>query len=361
MEMSSPVEVPSPTGETTQRERFRPGPIGDRKRFGKFAALTRRPEFGALAGTITVYVFFVIVAGHDFTTATATATWVNTSAELGIVAIPVALLLISGEFDLSVGSVIGASSMIVALGVSHYELPIGIAILLALGFGSLVGLVNGLVQSTTGLPSFVVTLATNFGVLGVALGASTAIGGSTAATFYPSPAAVDVFASKIGQFNISILWWLVVVAIAGWVMAKTRFGNWILATGGDNESATAAGVPVKRVKTTLFVATGLSAALLGVIQSIIYVTGDATRGQDFVFDSIIAATIGGVLLGGGYGSAVGVVFGVATYGIVNGGVFYTGWPTVWVQAFLGGLLLLAVLANNTFRKLALAARKEEDK
>ena len=320
----------------------------------------RRPESGAFVGMLAVYAFFVVAAGSVFTTLSATATWMNTAAEIGIVAVPIALLLIAGEFDLSTGSVIGASSMVVALGSAHYHLPIGLVIALALALGVTVGLVNGFVLTWTGLPSFVVTLATNFIVAGLALGFASLIVGTTNATLTPPAGARHLFAFQWKDFNGSIAWWLAIAAVGAWVMARTRFGNWILATGGDREAALSAGVPVARVKITLFVATAFCAALLGVIQAVLYTQGDATRGQDFVFDSIIAAVIGGVLLGGGYGSVVGVVFGAATYGIVSGGVFYTGWSTVWVQAFLGGLLLVAVLTNNSFRRLALATKKEEE-
>jgi simple sugar transport system permease protein len=139
------------------------------------------------------------------------------------------------------------------------------------------------------------------------------------------------------------------------VLSRTRFGNWIYATGGDAESARLAGVPTVRVKLSLFVATSLSAVLVGVIQTLEFHGGDVTRGQSYVFNSIIAAVIGGVLLTGGYGSAIGASLGAMTYGIVTIGIFYTGWVSDWVQLFLGALLLIAVLANSFFRKLATAA------
>jgi simple sugar transport system permease protein len=130
------------------------------------------------------------------------------------------------------------------------------------------------------------------------------------------------------------------------------FGNWILATGGDKAAARNAGVPTDRVKILLFVATSLGAALLGIIQALEYNGGQVGQGQSFIFDAIIAAVIGGVLLQGGYGSAIGIVLGAATYGIVNVGIFYTGWESDLAQAIVGLLVLIAVVANNYLRQLA---------
>ncbi|MEY4532147.1 MAG: hypothetical protein RLZZ156_2870, partial [Deinococcota bacterium] len=164
-----------------------------------------------------------------------------------------------------------------------------------------------------------------------------------------------------GQFNISIIWWLVFSLIAAWVLNQSRYGNWILAVGGDQETARAAGVPTANVKLSLFIASGLGAALVGVIQAIQFSGSQVNNGQAFVFNSIIAVVVGGVLLTGGYGSIIGVMLGTLTFSIVNQGIYYTGWNSEWAQVILGGLLLAAVLANNSFRKLALANPKGKTK
>ena len=140
-----------------------------------------------------------------------------------------------------------------------------------------------------------------------------------------------------------------------WILSRTIFGNWIYAVGGDFDAAVTNGVPVARVKTVLFVQSSMLSAMVGVLQSIQYSAGDATRGSDFVFSAVAAAVIGGILLTGGYGTALGIALGAVTYGIVSVGIFYTGWATDWTATFLGLLVLLAVLANNYIRKLALAS------
>lgn len=114
---------------------------------------------------------------------------------------------------------------------------------------------------------------------------------------------------------------------------------------------------MRRVKTILFMASSMGTCLVGILQTVQFGSGDVTRGSAFIFSAIAAAVVGGVLLTGGYGSALGISFGAATYGIVSMGTYYTGWSTDWVQLFIGVLVLLAVLANNYFRKLALSAKK----
>jgi simple sugar transport system permease protein len=318
-------------------------------------ALLRRLEFGAVAATIIVYIFFAIVTqGDGFVSIDGTAGWLNTAAELGIVAVPIGLLMVAGEFDLSIGSVVGAASIIVAIGTTIFGLPDWLMIILAIAVGILVGLFNGFLTVRTGLPSFIVTLAASFAVGGLSLGFARLLSNTTTVSTTVSDVTQHVFAASWGQANISILWWIAVTLVAGWVLARTVFGNWIYATGGNPVAARGVGVPTAFVKIALFAATGAAAALVGIIQCIEYHSGNATSGAGYVFQAPIVAVIGGVLLGGGYGSAFGVFLGTMIFGMINIGIFYTGWSTDWVQLFLGILLLLAVLANSYFRRLAMS-------
>ena len=319
-------------------------------------SIVRRPEFGAFAATVLVYIFFAIsTRGAGFVTVDGTAGWLDTAAELGIIAIPIGVLMIAGEFDLSVGAVVGASSIIVAIGSNMFGMNIWLMIVAALLMGACVGLVNGLLTVRTGLASFIVTLATSFSVGGLSLGFARLLTNTTTVSVKAPPVAHTVFAASWGQANISILWWFAVTLIAGVILTRSAFGNWIYATGGNPIAARGAGVPTNLVKVVLFMATGLAAALVGVIQAIEYNSGNATAGLGYVFQAPIVAVVGGVLLGGGYGSAFGVFLGTVIYGIMNVGIFYTGWSTDWVQLFLGVLLLCAVLANSYFRRLAMTA------
>ncbi len=316
--------------------------------------LLRRPETGAFAAFLLTYLFFALATpGTGFVSLNGTAGWLNLAAELGIVAIPVGLLMISGEFDLSIGSTVGAASMILALGTNQFGAPTWPMIGLALAAGAMIGLANGLAVVKTKLPSFIVTLATNFIVIGATMGLSRLIANVTSASIFASDSAKLAFASRLGQANISILWWVLVAYIGYRVLAKSSFGNWIYATGGNEDAARAAGVPVERVKIMLFVATGVCAALVGILQGIQWNSGNSTYGMGYVFQAPIVVVIGGVLLTGGYGSVLGIVLGTALFGVISSGIFYTGWNTDWIQLFLGLLLALAVLANNYVRRLAL--------
>ncbi|MCZ9881780.1 ABC transporter permease [Arthrobacter sp. B2a2-09] len=320
------------------------------------AQLSRRSETGALIGTIGVFIFFCIFGGAQFLATGGAASWLNIAAELGIVAIPVGLLMIAGELDLSVGSVLAASSMTLATVSGYWGLPMGVGILAALAVGVGTGFVNGILVSRTKVPSFVVTLATNFSLVGLTLGLSRLVTGTTSVAIAPDATSKNIFGTLIaGQFEVAIFWWIGIAAVVIWILQMTKFGNWIFAIGGDAESARATGIPVTKVKVGLFMTSGFGAALVGVIQTILYNGAQVSNGQSFVFNSIIAVVIGGVLLTGGYGSVWGIILGTMTFAVVSQGIYYTGWNSDWASLILGILLLAAVLMNNTFRKLALSA------
>jgi len=320
-----------------------------------FGNLLRRPETGAAIGTIGVFIFFAVFGGAQFVSPGGYASWLNVAAELGIVAIPVGLLMIAGELDLSVGSVLASSSMTLAIITGYWHQPIIIGIIAALALGLVVGFINGVLVTRTQVPSFVVTLATNFGLVGLALGLTRAITGSTSQAIEPPDWAKTIFGTLLGgKFEVAIFWWIAVIVIVGWILHVSKYGNWIFAVGGDLQSARATGIPTDRVKIALFMGSAFGAALVGVIQTILYNSAQVANGQSFVFNSIIAVVIGGVLLTGGYGSVLGVVLGTLTFSIVSQGIYYTGWNADWASLILGILLLVAVLMNNTFRRMALS-------
>jgi len=245
--------------------------------------------------------------------------------------------------------------MTVAIVSGHYQAPMIVGILAALGLGLAVGFVNGLLVIRTKLPSFVVTLATLFAVAGLTLGLSVILTGSTSVALKSAPAAKLLLGDYVGgKFQVSLFWWGAVVLIVGFLLNYSRYGNWIFAMGGDAVSARNAGIPTDRLTIALFMGSGLCAAFVGVAQAILYNSAQVAAGQSFIFNSIIAVVIGGVLLTGGYGSVVGIVLGTLTFSIVNQGIFYTGFDANWASLIIGVLLLLAVLMNNTFRNMALS-------
>jgi simple sugar transport system permease protein len=317
-------------------------------------SLVRRPEVGSLIGMIAVLVFFSIFGGANFMSAGGSASWLNVASELGIIALPVGLLMIAGHLDLSVGSMIPASSMTIAIISGHYGMPIIVGILAALGLGLTVGFINGVLVIRTKVPSFVVTLATLFALAGLTLGLSIILSGSTSVALKSGPVAKLLLGDYLGgKFQVTLFWWIAIVMIVGFILNFSRFGNWILAMGGDAVSARNAGIPTDRVTIALFMSSGLCAAFVGMSQAILYNSAQVAAGQSFIFNSIISVVIGGVLLTGGYGSVVGIVLGTLTFSIVNQGIFYTGFDANWASLIIGVLLLAAVLMNNTFRNMAL--------
>jgi len=318
------------------------------------ATLAYRPEFAVLIGFVAIYMFFLVTSSAVYHSMAGTSTWVDPAAELGIVSIPVGLLMIAGEFDLSVGSVLAGSSMLLAMLYGHFHFNIWLSILACLGLGALTGLLNGLLVTRTKLPSFIVTLGTQLVLTGITLGGSTLITGSSSIDMTATAPVRAIFGSNWNQFNISIIWWIAIAVLGHHVLTNTRMGNWITAIGGDIETANRAGVRTAQVRIGLFITTSVAAALVGIIQTVEYNGSQAANGQSFVFNAIIASVIGGVLLTGGFGTIAGVVLGALTYQVVTQGIYFTGWDTDWSSALIGGLLLVAVLANNGFRKAAIA-------
>ncbi|MBB4401975.1 MULTISPECIES: ABC transporter permease [Rhizobium/Agrobacterium group] len=319
--------------------------------------LLRRPESGAFLGLVFVLAFFVIFGSIDFLKPAGAASWLNVAANLGIVAIPVGLLMISGELDISIGAMIPAGALTVAIITGYYGMPIWLGIIGALGLGVLVGLINGFLVIRTVVPSLIVTLGTLFAVQGLILGFSVLLTGTTSVALSPAqsgPIAKFLFGQFIGgSFQVSIVWWLLLTTIYIFYVHYSPFGNWIFAMGGDRVSARNAGIPTDKLTVTLFVLSSVSASFVGVCQAILFNVAQVSAGMTFIFNSIIAVVVGGVLLTGGFGSVIGIFLGTITFAIVNQGIYFTSFDRNWSSLIIGVMLLLAVLMNNTFRVMAL--------
>jgi simple sugar transport system permease protein len=323
--------------------------------------LLGRPELGALAGTVLIWILFALIAGEPFRSAAGTASYLNAAAPLGILAVAVSMLMIGGEFDLSVGSIIGAASMSLMLLTSHFGWPLWPAIAFTFALSLAIGFGNGYLVVRTGLPSFIITLGTLFFVRGLTIGITrqltgrTQLGGLDEASGFEL-ARIIFGSSPVGPFRVSIVWWIVLAALATWVLLRTRFGNWVFGAGGSAAAARNMGVPVKRVKISLFLTTAAAACLVAVLQAVRYAGADALRGEMQEFRAIIAVVIGGTLLTGGYGSAIGAVLGALIFGMVRQGIVMAGVDADWFQVFLGATLVVAVVFNNFVRKKASEAR-----
>ncbi|MEV6957713.1 ABC transporter permease [Streptomyces sp. NPDC051207] len=321
--------------------------------------LLARPEVGVLLGALAVLVFFLIAA-PTVRQGSSMATVLYQASTIGIMALPVALLMIGGEFDLSSGVSVITSALTASM--LSYQLTVNVwtGIVVALILSLAIGAFNGWMVVRTGLPSFLVTLGTFLILQGANLAITKHVTGNVATDDISDMDGFEqaraVFASSFDvggvQVKITVVWWLVFAAIATWVLLRTKYGNWIFAVGGNKDSARAVGVPVTFTKITLFMTVGFGAWFVGMHNLFSFNTVQSGEGvgQELIY--IAAAVIGGCLLTGGYGSAIGTVFGAFMFGMVNQGIVYAGWNADWFKAFLGVMLLGATLVNLWVRRTA---------
>lgn len=369
-DMSDRMTKPSPAAPKDD-ERLR--------RVGRVSRLLNRPELGAISGLVLVFVFFAFAAGSSgMFAADGVMNWLTVSAQLGILAIGASLLMIAGEFDLSIGSMIGFAGMMIAIPAVFFGVPIWLCLIFAFVGALLVGFINGYIVIRTGLPSFIVSLAFLFILRGLTLALSILFSNRTIVGGLREKAAGDwlapVFGGRIGAgffkqladwkiigaypdgspvvpgLPMVVVWWLVLALVGGWVLTRTRAGNWIFASGGDAKAARNVGVPVNAVKIGLFMATAFCATVYAACQVMEFGSAAADRGLLKEFEAIIAAVIGGSLLTGGYGSVIGACFGALIFGVVQQGIFFAGWNSDWFRVFLGVMLLIAVVFNNYIRR-----------
>ncbi len=359
------------------------------KEISGFRQALIRPELGGICGTIIVFVLFAIFAGNSgMFNAQGIMNWGTVSAQFMIIAVGACLLMIAGEFDLSVGSMIGFAGMMTAIFGVTLGWPMWIAILITFVICMAIGAINGVIVIRTGLPSFIVTLAFLFILRGFTIfipqqlqnrtiigGISEAaegdwlapvFGGKIMGWFFEMLANwgwIDTFTrgTREGQPVVDglpmLIVWAIILIIAGhFLLTKTQFGNWIFASGGDAEAARNSGVPVNRVKILMFVATAFCATIFAMCQVFEFGSAAADRGLLKEFEAIIAVVIGGALLTGGYGSVLGAALGALIFGVVQQGLFFAGVESSLFRVFLGVILLLAVILNTYIRRMITGER-----
>ncbi|MFF4182951.1 ABC transporter permease [Streptomyces sp. NPDC001691] len=318
-----------------------------------------RPELGSVVGAGAVFLFFSVAAG-SFLQPSSLSTVLYAASTIGIMAVPVALLMIGGEFDLSAGVLVTTSALVSSM--FSYQMTanvwvgVGVSLLVTLAIGAF----NGFMLTRTKLPSFIITLGTFLMLTGLNLGFTKLISGTVStksiADMEGFESAKKLFASQLTvgsvDLKVTILWWFALVAVATWILLRTRFGNWIFAVGGEADAARAVGVPVFKTKIGLYMGVAFAAWVSGqhLLFSFDVVQSGEGVGNELIY--IIAAVIGGCLITGGYGSAIGSAVGAFIFGMTSKGIVYAEWNPDWFKFFLGAMLLLATLLNAWVRKRA---------
>jgi simple sugar transport system permease protein len=331
---------------------------------GPLSRLLTRPDIGAFLGAVAVWLAFGYFARdvNWLSDPAIAAGWTDQAAQYGIVAVPVALLMIGGEFDLSAGVMVGSSGLLLGYLTTYQDMNVWPAMGLVLLFGLAIGFINGLTVVKTRLPSFIVTLATFFVLQGVNSAGTLKLTGTTAIQNIDSASGFESarkwFAGDLTQydFKVKVLWWIGITLVGAWLLAKSRFGNWIYSAGGDPTAARNVGVPVVRTKMALFMMTSATAALMGIIEALELRSMQSAEGIGLEFIFIICAVVGGCLLTGGYGSVIGTFFGAAMLGMVQLGIVDAQWDSNWTYTFQGAILFAAVMLNTLIRSRAQKAR-----
>ncbi len=348
-----------------------------------------RPELGGMCGTVLVFTFFLLTAfDSGMFNSQGVLNWSVVSAQFMIIAVGACLLMIAGEFDLSVGSMIGFAGMMIAIFSVTFGWPVWAAICITFVMCILIGGLNGFIVIRTGLPSFIVTLATLFILRGFTIyfpqkferktiigGVSDVAQGDWLAPVFGGKILTGLFqwlgdsgiistfdrGTRAGQpvvdgIPMLIVWAIGLVIVGHIVLTKTRFGNWIFASGGDAQAARYVGVPVNRVKVLMFMFTAFCACVFATCQVMEFGSAGADRGLLKEFEAIIAVVIGGALLTGGYGSVIGAALGALIFGVVQQGLFFAGVESSLFRVFLGVILLFAVILNTYIRRMITGER-----
>jgi simple sugar transport system permease protein len=302
-----------------------------------------RPEATSLAAVIILYIIFTALSPQLFPTKLTYVSIMSVASELGIVSVGVTLLMIGGHFDLSVGAVLGLTSYIVVVLMRDYGVPSVIATVVAVIAGAALGAANGALVVRFRVHSFVVTLGTMLIWRGVLISLT---GGFPMTVAIPAEFKAIMSGPLLGGFRMSMLWFFLIGALGTFLLARTRFGNWVQARGQNEQGARNLGVPVDRVTIVLFMLTSALAAVSGVIQVARFSSVDALRGQGMELQAVAVTVIGGTLLSGGYGSVIGTVLGAVTFGMIQVGLVLAGAPGHFFQTLTGAIVVAAVILNT---------------
>jgi simple sugar transport system permease protein len=324
----------------------------------KFTAVRHRlsyiPEAVVLISFLLLFIFFSFSAPH-FLTPLAIGNILTFGSINGIVAIGVGMLMIAGEFDLSVGSNFALAGYVTALSLNA-GIPVGWAILMAILASTFLGFVNGVIVTRTNIPSFIATLGTMLAYRGIVR----AVGGGNFAS-YKGPD-IPIFKMINGDFTLlnnwlqvdafrtDVIWFVLLAVLFIILLMRTPFGNWVYAVGGLPGAAQAQGVNVVFVKRMAFTLTGLLVGIAGVTQFAYRLSVDPLRGDGMEMITMAACAIGGIKLTGGSGTLLGAIFGALLLQMLDQGLVLMSIPIQVFQASIGLIIILSVISNTYLGK-----------
>jgi simple sugar transport system permease protein len=299
-----------------------------------------RPEFGPFVLLIVELAIFGAI-NPDFLSGDNISNILAFTVELGLIALAMTLLMTSGEFDLSVGSLFGFSPVLMWTLFNSGAAPLWLAFVIALVVAALIGLVNGLFVTRLKIPSFLVTLGMLLVVRGTALFVTNGFPQRTWNAGDQPLANVLVGTFYIGEFRVymSLLWFAIAAIVLGYVLTQTKAGNWIQASGGNPNAARARGVNVNRTKVYLFMLCSVLATLAGIISSIRTASANPNSGTGYELEVIAMVVIGGTALTGGRGTIIGTVLGIFILRVMRNGIVLIGVPGLAYNIFIGAIIL----------------------
>jgi simple sugar transport system permease protein len=321
--------------------------------------LTESPEVVVFISFIVVFLFFSIFA-DNFLTSLSLSNILTLASVKGIFIVGVAILMISGEFDLSVGSILAVAAFIFALTIEAGWNPV-VSLTLALIVSAILGLINGQIVTRTRIPSFIATLGTMLAFRGIARG----IGGADFARFTGEKPFlftilngefdfINQLSKPVGNARMSVFWFILFVIIATLVMVRTRYGSWVYATGGNRDAALAQGVKTNFVINFNYIIVALLAGFAGIVQFASRPAVDPLRGEGWELIAVAACVIGGISLRGGYGTVIGAAIGIVLLQMVEQGLILIGVKVQLFQAAVGFILILAVVSNTNLSRISRA-------
>ncbi len=308
--------------------------------------LVARPEFGPFVLLVVGMVAFT-VRSPAFLSLGNVSNFLAFTPELGMIALGMTLLMISGEFDLSVGSVFGFAPIVMWTFYNAQITSLEIGFLIAIAIAVVIGFANGMLVTRLKIPSFLVTLGMLLVVRGTALYITSGFPQRTWTAKSPLMT-ILVGEFSIGQLRIhtSLLWFILFAIILGYVLTQTKAGNWIQAAGGNPEAARARGVHVARTKVLLFILTAVMSAYAGITSSIRVSAANPNSGTQYELEVIAMVVIGGTALSGGRGTIIGTVIGVLILRMMQNGIILIGVPGLAYNIFIGAIILVMMALHS---------------